>query len=302
MSARASPRSSGGASRPADAAAAVGALERWFQAAIMHPEGAAGAQSDAGVAALLPAAARSLEEVIEPSREMTAAERLDVYASSYFLRLRDVLRNDFPGVLHALGDEAFARAAREYVVRHPSSSFTLNELGARFPRFLAEEAGAPEVEERRAFLGELAALERAVEDVFHERRTASADVSRLQAIPLERWNDARFTCIPASRLLAFRHPVDRYLQDVYDEKAPAPPAPEPSWVLVYRKEWRSWRARLVVEQHRILEALRRGLPLGAALAAALDGAGSDEERIRSRLGEWFREWTSEGLFAAIEVR
>ncbi len=279
-------------SRARVAAAPVGALQRWFQRMVMDPGRERGAViSRSGAVELL----------LQPSRELTARERLAVYADSYFLRLRDVMKVDFPGVLHALGERAFAGVVREYVTVHPSTSFTLNDLGARFPRFIEKEATANEVARRRLFLAELATLERAVEDVFHERHAPSVDVARLRSIPMERWSDARFTLIPAVRLLAFNHPVDPYLQDVLDGKRPRAPRARSSWVVVYRKEWRSWRARLSIEQHRILEALSRGRPLGAALRHALAAPGSDAERTVARLHEWFREWTAEGLFAAIAV-
>jgi hypothetical protein len=286
---------------PADAAE-LDALQRWFQAAVMHAGGAEGAVRDAAVQALLPGRARALEEVLEPSSELTAQDRLDVYASSYVLRLIDVMKNDFPGVLHALREEAFEKVVREYVTAHPSTSFTLNDLGARFPRFLADAATVEAAAARRKFLAELAALERAVEDVFHERHVPPADVERLRSIPIERWSGARFALIPASRLLAFEHPVNRYLQDVYDGRQPDPPAPAPAWILVYRRDWRSWRARLTIEQHGLLTALGRGLTLGAALEEALTAEGSDPDLATARLGDWFREWTAEGLFAAIEIR
>ena len=263
-------------------ASTVASLQRWFQAAVMHPDGAS--------------SARAVERRIEPSRELTARERLDVYAGSYFLRLRDVLKVDFPGVHHALGEDGFERGAREYVTKRPSKTFTLNDLGAPFPRFLAKEARTRDVASRRAFLAELAALERAVEVVFHEKQVPAVDVARLESIPLERWQDARFVLNPATRLFAFEFPVDRYLQDVLDGKSPRIPARQRSWVLVYRHDWRSWRARLSAAQFAILTALARGRTLGSALAKSP----IREDQLRE-LGIWFREWTAEGVFTAIEL-
>jgi hypothetical protein len=277
----------------------VDALQRWFQAAIMHPAGARSSAIDRRVEKILPRGSAALEDVIEPSRELTAVERLDVYADSYFLRLRDVMKLDFPGVLHAVGERAFAQIVREYVTTFPSKSFTLNDFGERFPKFLARtrfgDLGA-----QAPFLVDLATLERAVEEVFHDRLVAPVDVKKLESIPPERWDGARFTVNPALRLLAFDHPVNAYLQAVYDEESPRRPRPKPSFVVVYRKDWRAWRATLTREQFELLAALKRGRPLGAALRSVLAKVKSGDA-ILARLHGWFAEWTGEGMFVAIDV-
>lgn len=289
--------------RSATAPGRVGSLQRWFHAAIVHPGGVEVAAEDRKVKRLLPAHANKLEDLLLPSSLMTARERLDVYASSYFLRLRDVMKADFPGLAHALGDDGFDAMMREYVTRHPSDSFTLNRYGAGVEPFLAHECTVKAVARRRPFLVELARLERAVEEVFHAPRRESADAKRLESIPVERWNRAIFVPIPAFRLLAFAWPVNRYLQAVFDEKHPRIPAREANWVVVYRKNWKSWRARLDREQFELLTALSKGVTLGAALEKLLaKRSGRRRDALLASLGPWFQEWTAEGIFAEIRVR
>jgi putative DNA-binding protein len=289
--------------RGATASNSVDSLQRWFHAAIVHPGGVEVAAEDRRVKRLLPARARRLEDLLLPSSLMTARERLDVYASSYFLRLRDVMKSDFPGLAHALGDGGFDAAMREYVTRHPPDSFTLNRYGAGVEPFLARECTVKAVARRRPFLVELARLERAVEEVFHAPRRASVEAKRLKSIPVGRWNRALFVPIPAFRLLAFRWPVNRYLQAVYDEKSPEIPAREANWLVVYRKEWKSWRARLDRDPFELLTALSKRVTLGAALAKLLaKRRGRRRETLLASLGPWFQEWTAEGIFAEIRVR
>jgi hypothetical protein len=289
--------------RGATAPGPVGSLQRWFHAAIVHPGGVEVAADDRRVKRLLPARAKRLEDLLLPSSLMTARERLDVYASSYFLRLRDVMKSDFPGLAHALGDEGFDAAMREYVTRHPPDSFTLNRYGAGVEPFLQRECTVKTVARRRPFLVELARLERAVEEVFHAPRRNSVDAKRLKSIPVERWNRALFVPIPAFRLLAFEWPVNRYLQAVFDEKSPRIPAREANWLVVYRKEWKSWRARLDRDQFDLLTALSKRVPLGAALERIVaKRSGRRREALLAALGPWFQEWTAEGIFAEIRLR
>lgn len=285
----------------------ISALQRWFQASVVHPGGVEAAAEDRAVRRLLPARAKRLEDLLLPSQVMTARERLDVYASSYFLRLRDVMKSDFPALDHALGalgDDAFDDVMREYITRHPPSSFTLNRYGAGVEPFLAQECRVKAVAKSRGFLVELARLERAVEETFHAPRQKSVDVARLQSIPVARWSGARFDFIPALRLLAFEWPVNGFLQSVYDGKSPSLPSRAANWLAVYRKDWKCWRARLSREQFDLLGALASGRTLGVALAKVV-GTGRDRgrrEALLANLGAWFREWTAEGLFAEIRLR
>lgn len=289
--------------RSATSPGPVGSLQRWFQAAIVHPGGIEIAAEDRSVRRLLPARAQRLEDLLLPSALMTARERLDVYASSYFLRLRDVMKGDFAGLAHALGDDGFDAVIREYVTRHPPDSFTLNRYGAGVEPFLAKECTVAAVARRRPFLVELARLERAVEEVFHAPRRAAVDTKLLKSIPVERWHRAIFVPIPAFRLLAFRWPVNGYLQAVYDGKSPKLPARAANWLVVYRKNWKSWRARLDRDQFELLSALARRVPLGAALERLMaKRRGRGRATLLAALGPWFHEWTAEGIFAEIRVR
>ncbi|HET6163698.1 MAG TPA: DNA-binding domain-containing protein [Planctomycetota bacterium] len=292
------------------APASVDALQRWFQAAVMHPGGAEVAAEDRAIRRLLPARAKRLEDLLLPSAQMDARERLDVYAASYFLRLRDVLKLDFAGVAHALGDDAFDDLMREFVTRRPSTSFNLNDYGDDVPGFIARKSRVRAVDRRRVFLAELATLERAVDEVFHAPQAAPVALERLQSIPPDRWTDAVFVTIPALRLLQFGFPVNGYLQAVIDQTAPSIPARMPTWIAVYRKGWKPWRARLSREQFLLLRSLVGGKPLGAAIAAVVRTATrGDSKAARERkaevlfgqLGAWFREWTAEGLFREIRV-
>lgn len=269
-------------------AASVGPLQSRFQAALFR------AQGDA-----LPLARRRLERELLPSSTLTAAQRLNIYVHSYFLRLRDVLRHDFSGLRHALGEPEFDRLARRYVDACPSTSFTLNDFAARLPRFLARAPLPPKLHARRAFLVELATLERAVDELFHAPHAEPAAIEQLRALPPQRWAGARFTAIPAARLFAFRFPVNRYLQAVYDDSAPALPAATRNWLLVHRHDWKVWRSPLRQPQHALLRSLLRGAPLGDALQQAARYGGA---AVLQEVGAWFSEWTGDGLFAAIDVR
>src|SRR6266567_5995921 len=113
-------------------------LQRWFQTVITNPEGVdAGACSDEAQRLIqLPPGA--LERVITRSRALSAAERLAIYANAYHSRLLECLGEVFPMLKRTLGEDAFDGLAFGYLQDYPSRSYTLNELGRHFPRYLEQ--------------------------------------------------------------------------------------------------------------------------------------------------------------------
>ncbi len=137
--------------------------------------------------------------------------------AQYHARLIECLEAEFPMFRQAVGADAFADFAVEYLKQYPSHSHTLANLGATFPRFLEETnpsatsdsltAGWPE------FLIDLALVERTFSEVFdgpgiEERQTISVD--ELRAIDSQSWPQARLTPAPCLRLLALRFPLNDY--------------------------------------------------------------------------------------------
>lgn len=271
----------------------LGALERWMQAVVTDPDGpAAGAAGAEGRRAL----GAALEDVFLPSRELTVAERVGVYADGYFERLGDVLRGEFAGLVALLGSEESARLFRAYVVRHPSRHYSLNALGARFPAFLADEAECA----AHAFAVELARLERSIQDVFDAPECASLGADDIAAVPAERWAGARLVPIPALALHVFAYPVNAWYRAFREDELRPAPAPAETRVLVHRHEGRVWRTDLPRPQHALLAALAAGHTLGEALGALAELPALDLAEVAPRVQGWFREWAGEGLFARVE--
>jgi hypothetical protein len=89
-------------------------------------------RTPAGVAMAEEAAA-----YIKPNSGLSSLERLAIYSRSYWFRLLDSLREDFPGLAAVLGARRFERLARAYLADCPSRSFTLRNLGSQLEGWLA---------------------------------------------------------------------------------------------------------------------------------------------------------------------
>src|SRR5262249_592418 len=108
------------------------------------------------------AAPGAIDALIAGDERLPAAERLDIYANMYFFRLLDCLREDFPRLAPALGEDRFHNLATDYLLAHPSEHPSLRYLGRRLPEFLAGHALARE----SACLTDLARLEWTRADLF----------------------------------------------------------------------------------------------------------------------------------------
>ena len=70
-------------------------------------------------------------EFIKPNDRLSSFERLEIYNRQYWFRLLDCLYEDYPGLLAVLGEKRFLKCVRAYLVRYPSDSFALRDLGSR---------------------------------------------------------------------------------------------------------------------------------------------------------------------------
>jgi hypothetical protein len=112
----------------------LGQIQRWMQAAIMHPLGIASAEARGQI----DVGPDQAETVVTRSRALTALERLEIYGYAYYARLLECLREEFPVMKHALSEEVFDAFAVGYLQQYPSRTYTLFQLGTNFPRYLAE--------------------------------------------------------------------------------------------------------------------------------------------------------------------
>lgn len=281
-------------------------VQRWMQSILMHPGGVS-----EGVEA--PAARREIDitldrlpEVILPSQALSSANRLEIYVNAYHARLMECLDEEFAVTRYAMGEELFGAISFGYLQHHPSESYTLCELGRRFPAFLAEtRLHARETPENSGgtwaeFIVELATLERALYEVYDgpgTEQTGSLDPARLAALGPDAWQQIRLLPAPCLRLLAFDHDVSGYWGDRKDERAPVIPVAERHWLAICRREFVVERLELDEPQYVLLEALARGESLPAAIAAA--SGISPVEVLEANLGSWFAAWMAGGFFATL---
>ena len=284
------------------------AVQRWFQAVVTHPEGVHGGAASPEAQALIRLNRGELEAVVRRSRNLTAAERLSIYANAYYARLLECLGACFPVLKRALGDDVFDSFAFEYLQRYPSRSYTLDRLGENFPRFLdetrpeREAGGEPSRVDWPDFLIDLAMLEWTIAKVFDGPGVEGQPLltpEALQAFPPERFAEARLMPVVCLRLLSFRYPVNAYFTAARQaEEGEEVPIPEPAaeQVAILRRDYVVRRYPLTAPQHALLQAIQAGSTVGEAIAAAVATSDLDDDALATALRSWFRFWSAEGFF------
>jgi hypothetical protein len=270
---------------------ALGGLQRWLQAVIVHP-GPVDEALAAREAASLVAPGRT-DAVVRPSASLTAAERVGVYHGMYLGRMREALESDYPGLARFLGPEAWHRLVAAYVRAHPSRSYTLNVLGRDLPRFV-RAARVP----RPALCHDLARLEWAVAEVFDAPETPSLTERDLAAVAPGEWERARLRPVAALRLAVLGHDAGALLDAVREGRRRLPPVRRRRHrVVVYRRSYAVFRRELKAPAFAFLGDLVEGVRVREAVARA---AARRPRLHADDVFRLFRDWSSMGLFRAVE--
>jgi len=294
-------------------------IQQWMQAVITHPRGIeAGAESDAA-RGIFQVDSQQIESVILPSQRMSSIERLEVYGNAYYARLIHCLQDLYPALRHATGKEGFDQFAFGYLQRFPPTGYTLGKLADNFVTFLDEtrhehfssdtdqtaEAsgdGRSAAPEWTRFIVDLARLEFTIDEVFDgpgiEKQPPELAAS-LSSVPPEAWESLRLTPVACLRLLAFEFPVNDYYSAFRQDKSPALPAAEPTFLAITRRAYVVRRIPLDATQYALLAAITSGATLGEAIVAATD-SDADADQLSASLSDWFSMWTRAQFFAGIE--
>jgi len=153
---------------------------------------------------------RAPDGLVDGSVAFSAQHRLEVYRRGYRLRLVGCLREAYPALRHALGEELFEAFALDYLEAHPPAGYTLNALGARWAEHL--DATRPQGGELWPdFLVDLARVERAFAEVYD--------------------GDGEQRVVPT------RYPVAAYVAAARRGEEPPMPERRPSRVAVGRRDW-----------------------------------------------------------------
>ena len=223
---------------------------------------------------------------IIPKPDFSPAEQIQSYIDGYRYRLYDVVHEDFPVLIAAMGEGAFEEMLDAYIEATPSEHFNVARYVEQFPEYVREG--------QDPFFYELSVLETVLTRIHDAEETDVLGQDDLGGVTPETFMDLKLNPRSALKLLAFSYPVNAYYDAHLNGANPDIPEKSPSFLVVYRHEDQIWRLDLEEREYMVLSSLFNGLPVGEALSAAVP---EEDEDAMANVGVWFSKWMSNGLLA-----
>jgi hypothetical protein len=225
------------------------------------------------------------EALLTPRPPLSSKARIEVYAEMYWLRMRDVLRDAFPTVRSALGDETFDALVADFLREHPSTHPSLDQLGRPFPSFL--QLASPR-------WASVAAVEWARAESFIALDGPVISFAQLQAHPPETWPELALQAHPAVRVLSLSTDPLPALRAKRDGVPVPEPLEAPVEVVTWRNGFVAFHAQVSAQEAAGLRLLVEGAALTDLLAPFED---LDDGGVAAF--EALQSWFAEGMVTSI---
>ncbi len=250
-------------------------LESLLYRLITAPSGVA-----EGLAAERALGAGGLSDVVLGDERLSAEARVDIYANMYFYRLLDALKEDFPATLAVLGDDNFHNLVTGYLLEYPPTEPSLYYCGRHLAAYLRDHPlreGAP-------FMADLAAVGRAVVEVFHGPDAAALEPDSLRAIAPAEWPAMKLAIQPSAQILALDWRVSELLRAVEERREWSPADRASHKILVWRRDARVLYRALDHAEADALAAVSRGATFAEICeVVAADGGERDPVAAMNRI-------------------
>lgn len=250
---------------------------------------------------------------VRPNALLTSFERLEIYNRQYWFRVIGAVSEDFPALNAVLGVKRFDALVLAYLRENPSTSFTLRDIGAKLPSWLAlhpHYAGT-----RHALAVDVARLEWAYVEAFDSaslRPFSPEDFAGLGA-------GSTLRLQPHLRLLDLQYPVDEVVLAVHKatpeadiasnavtecRRSPRRTLPRVKrssvYLAVHRFDNSVYYRRIDREEFLLFMNLRDGDSIATAIDDAFAGCRLTTEKQAGKIQEYFAHASELGWFCLPE--
>ncbi|MET3980444.1 hypothetical protein ABIB62_003045 [Mucilaginibacter sp. UYP25] len=212
----------------------------------------------------------SEHDVVTDNDIASVHSRLNVYSSGYMMRLLDCMYADYAISKKFMGDELFDSFAKAYLMYHPSTSYTLYDLGEKFPDFLDKtKPQLPEGEDSSAFdiPATLARVERARQVAMRARGTEEEAVDANPADVYQMFATTLNIRIPEClQLLELNLPMKQFFEAVLRDEEYELPSPQKTYMAISRKNYRVVLDEITQIQYLLLQECKSHTNLYDAIA------------------------------------
>jgi hypothetical protein len=239
--------------------------------------------------------------IVKSTGRLSPVERLEIYREQFWLRHTSSLVEDFPGVGGILGQAAWATLIEGYLEAHAPHSYTLRDLGLRFPEYVESQRTL----EHHRLCCDMARLELAYLEIVDAADAPPISPEALAAIADEAWPQVRIGFHPALRLLKTEYPVASLRRQLIEAQASAEnvliPAREAQWQVLFRRDLQLFHEPLGEGGYALLSALTRRVPLVAACEQAQTEVPGEAASIAESAASWFQSWAARGFVVSVDV-
>ncbi len=256
---------------------------------------------------------RSVREIadsyIKPNPLLSSFDRLEIYNRQYWFRVIGAVSEDFPALNAVVGEKKFDALVLAYLQANPSTSYTLRDLSARLPAWLAAhpQMAAP----RHHLASEVARLEWAYVEAYDQASVIPLGLADFAALG----SDSTLRLQPHLQLLHLHYPVDEIVLAVrrqtpeldivsnavsehrHTARVTVPKVRRANIHLaVHRFENSVYYRRIDREAFRMLSALRDGASIATALEQAFAGSRLSARTQADRTQAYFAHAAELGWF------
>jgi hypothetical protein len=237
--------------------------------------------------------AGGLDALVLGDDRLSAEDRVDIYANMYFYRLLDVLKEDFPATLRVLGDDNFHNLATGYLLEYPPTEPSVMYCGLNLAAFLRNHP----LRKDTPYIADLAALERAIVEVFHGPDAVALEADELRAIAPENWPALKLRIHPAVQILKLEYRVAELLRAIEEEREWKPAAARAVEVIVWRRNSQVFYRELEKVEQRAIATLQGGVTFAKICELVAEDSDPTKDPVEE-LNRLLARWLADGILTA----
>jgi hypothetical protein len=248
---------------------------------------------------------------VKPNDRLSSFERLEIYNRQYWFRLIAAVSEDYPALNAILGAKRFDDLILNYLQQNPSTSFSLRDLGAKLPAWLAVH---PEFTARHHNLAvDVARLEWAYIEAFDGATLPPLDATHIGTLE----PTTVLALQPHIQLLHLRYAAEEIVLAVHKDKTDVDivsnavierkqskrsriprPRRSPTYLVVHRYQGSVYYRAVDRETFLLLSAIQSGQPLLAVVEQAFSKSALLPAQQAAKIEECFAHAAELGWLTA----
>ena len=225
--------------------------------------------------------------------------QLSIYSYAYHARLTEVLENDFPAVLVAIGEGYFNELTTNYIKAHPSKFFSLRDFGSGFANFINDLIQQQSKWQEMPWLYELTLFEWSLGQAFDAADDNIFAEQDMATVAPEAWPELKFTLHSSVQRLNLEWNIIEMWQALTAEtpvEVSATKDVSSPW-LVWRENLSTHFRSMEVDEQIAFDELKQGgsfTDICESLASIID-----EDEVPMHAASLLKGWISQSLISGV---